>query len=121
MASRTFTVRGQKIRTTSQRVYAVVAVREEPMTLEVFTGYRTASYGEYAARTFYSQDSADWAVRSGNVERVESERKTFVAFADIIKRSDSYATATKTKEREVGKHGPGVVVVVVNTDTGEEV
>lgn len=121
MASRTFTVRGHKIRTTSQRVFAVVAVREEPITMDVYTGFRTASYGEYAARTFYSADAAESAVRCGSVERIEVSRGTFVAFAEIIKRSDSYATATKVKEREVGKHGPGTKVVIVDTTTGEEV
>lgn len=117
MASRTFTVRGHKIRTTSQRVFAVVAVREEPITREVWDGYID---GQIVRRAM-SRMTSEWWLREDVTHSVSPRYEVYVAFAEIIKRSDSYATAVKVKEREVGKHGPGTVVVVVNTDTGEEV
>ena len=117
MASRTFTVRGHKIRTTSQRVFAVVAVREESITAERWQGFEDG----VVVRSEMGRSTAEWWLSQDAARSISPKMVTFVAFAEIIKRSDSFATANRVKESQVGKHGPGTVVVVVNTDTGEEV
>lgn len=75
-----FTVRGHKIRTSTNRRYVAVAVRPEPVT---------------------------------------TDKGTFVAFADIRKRSDNLDTI----RRECRKYGfaTGAFMVAVDTTTGEEV
>jgi hypothetical protein len=117
MSSRTFTVRGHKIRTTSNRRYAVVAAREEAITAEVWNGFEDGR----VIRRHMGRSTAEWWVGQDVARSISPERVTYVAFAEIIKRSDSYATAVKVKESRVGNHGPGTVVVVVDTDTGQEV
>lgn len=78
--TRTFTVRGHKLRTRTNRRFVVVAVRPEPVT---------------------------------------TDAGTYVAFADIRKRTDNIDTA-RTVARRYG-FPPGAFAVVVDLTTGEEI
>src|SRR4249920_1258430 len=117
MPSRSFTVRGHKIRTQSQRRFVVVAVREESITVEVWRGFENGQ----VVRSSMSRSTAEWWLGQDVARSISPTNETYVAFAEIIKRSDSYATATRVKESQVGKHGPGTMVVVIDTTTGEEI
>lgn len=117
MASRTFTVRGHKIRTTSNRQFAVIAVREEPVTVEVWDGYEDG----VKTRTTMGRTTAEWWLGQDVARSISPRKATYVAFAETIKRSDSIVTAMKVASREAGSHGPATVVVVIDTFTGEEV
>lgn len=93
--TRKFTVRGHKMQTASQRRFVVVHVRAEDITV-------TAD--SEAHRIF------------------QRPVGTFVAFADIVKRTDSIATARTFAQRQRQRHvGVGVKTVIVDTVTGQEV
>lgn len=51
---------------------------------------------------------------------VQTDEGTYVAFADIRKRSDNLATV-RADQRRYGYQAHGCFVVVVDTETGEEV
>ncbi len=88
----TLTVRGRKVSNRSNRRWIVVAVRAEDVTIRA----------EDEAHRIFGRAVG-----------------TYVAFAEVIARSDSIATARKRAER-YGR-SVGTVVVVVDSTTGEEV
>lgn len=94
MPSKTFTVRGHKVRSQSQRRFIVFAVRPEPITIRP---------EDEAARIFGRTPG------------------TYPAFVETVRRSDSIARAERIRQSQVGKWGVGTAVVIVDSTTGEEV
>jgi hypothetical protein len=90
----TFTVRGRNVRSASKRRFIVVAVRPEDITIRA----------EDEAHRIFGREVG-----------------TYVAYHEIVARSDSIATARKRAERARQFHGIGVAIVVVDSTTGEEV
>ena len=88
------TVRGQRISNRSNRRFLVVAVRPEPIRVTP----------EEAA-----------------ISRGRLQSGVYVAFAEVLKRSDSAVTARRFQESQVGRMGFGTAVVLVDSVTGEEV
>lgn len=70
-----------------------------------------------------SASKCRFVVVAVRAEPFVTEEGTYVAFAEIRKRSDSYATAQThaRRMRDNGGRGHGMTVVVVDTETGEEV
>lgn len=88
----TFTVRGQKLRCASLRRFILVSVRPEPI--------------HYMSR----------------FPDGRPKPSVYVAFAHIERRSDSVETLRKERSRRgVNYHGMGVLLVIIDTTTGEEV
>lgn len=115
MASTTFTVRGHKVRTQSHFRYQIVCLREAPLTVEVWDGLQD---GETVRRGM-GRTTAEWWLSEGITRSISPRPETYVAYARIEGRSDSY---TRAKERAARMSaGPGGVVVVIDATTGEEV
>lgn len=89
----TINARGIKIRSRSQRRFVAVAVRPEDITI--------------------TADSDAHRIFGRAVG-------TYVAFAEIIGRSDSLDTARR-RARNSSSYGVGVARIVIDTATGEEV
>lgn len=107
MTARTFTVRGIKMRTSSNRRFVVVVARAEDVVVD--------AERVVATRTF--SRVSDRQICSASITERRAER--YVAFSTIVARSDSVETARR-RARQHGA-GPGSFVAVVDTTTGEEV
>lgn len=94
MARTTIKIGPHTIRTASTRRYCVVAHRDEPFT---------------APGKVYDRNQGIYV--DGEV--------TYVAFADICKRSDSYETVRTIAIRKGHTRGPRVSYTIVDTATGE--
>ena len=112
----TITVRGFKVSNRTNRRFSVIAVREQAI-------YEVRESSEpYAPRVCFQPGFRNWTADWDEAEAArpaEGRISCYVAFADIVKRSDSIDTARKAASRH--ERGPGCIVVVVDTVTGEEV
>lgn len=120
----TLDIRGQKLRTQTQRRFVVVAVRPRPVYV-VEAGNRKRVFLDNTPN--YRMATENRAVADATRDRLRAEGDadaktlTYVAFADIVKRTDSYDTARTAQRRAANSHGIGVSVVIADTTTGEEI